>query len=1601
MDKDRDKMAERILHLTLEILFRLTGEDYTVVKKTSSDRCQDPVSEGWGRPLSPITGPPPHPLIHEDINDQKILELTYKMIELLTGEVPIRCQDVTVYFSMEEWEYLEGHKDLYKDVMMEVPQPLTSPVLSSERTTPERCPRPLLPQECKQEDPDVPQDDQGEDLTHINITETYVKGDERCKEEIPTDNCTDDCTRSTKGRHFSPSKANIQNKSYGRPVEHEMAYKGGKQYSCSECGKCFNQKKNIGRHLRIHTGEKPFSCSECGKCYREKFILVAHQRIHTGERPFSCSKCGKLFNRQSTLISHERTHTGEKPYSCSECGKHFSEKFILDKHLRIHTGEKPFCCSQCGKCFTDRYSVMRHQISHSDNKAFSCPECGKSFKRKSTLIAHQKIHTGQNLYSCSECGKCFTLKHHLVQHQRTHSGKKPFSCFICGKCFTEKYSLDRHLNHTGHPFVCSECGKSCSTKLRLVTHQRSHTGEMPFSWLCSKVEESRGPCGIRVYKSLRSRMGKKRPPKTTKDPVIPALLTLDSYLTKETPGEREQEKAQAAGAPQSTYPGTAVMEDYAGGTERGLPTRAADGGGGDREPVDPGGSRPSLVGKMAAEAACSNSPAQRHEPEHRQASDAACLRNASPGETCVFPPDASTGDLEEMEVIIPLLPPMELLERSGGWSPAAHTDSVQRGLEQAEWAYEDRELRSDGPEEIRDEERSDGENLGENLEHDRPDLQPAGTPQLPGDKVNITTNDMLSPSGPPTLLNEALTPRPQRAHKPPRDIGLRNPGPVARWRGDPEPPPGPPALESNKKRPPDSMKARSLTTQPGCPSPEWWEFIKQVPTKTDFQTLISEVKDACKSEIVAVREDVLSISKQINQLENEHGEARTTIRHLQSQTSSQADVIRELQRHVEDLDNRGRRHNIRVCISPNAEGFMECSSYTHQVERLNESLLTNTTSRESLRKVMQNYFSENSQSLPSFPLIWEAHKAVVRGECIALSSKLKKDSQQRYRQCEKDLRTAENQLQTHPTKTRLKKVIDFRTKLKEISHGNIERLLRYSRQKYYEYEKNLEEKSALETGNEGTEGTGLSAGGKDRGSLHIGNTGEAGGEVHNGDWSLQYRILSDLLYKRIFLIDPSRMDRDRDKMAKRILHLTLEILFRITGEDYTVVKKTSSDHCQDPVSEGWGRPLSPITGPPPHPLIHEDINDQKILELTYKMIELLTGEVPIRCRDVTVYFSMEEWEYLEGHKDLYKEVMMEVPQPLTSPVLSSERTTPERCPRPLLPQDCKQENPDVPQDDQVEDLTHINTAETYVRGDERSKNEIPTDNHTDDCTRSSEGRPFSPSSKTNMQNKTHRRAVEHEKAQKGEKQFSCSECGKCFNQKGNLCKHLRIHTGEKPFLCSECGKCYREKFILVAHQRVHTGERPFSCSKCGKLFKRQSALISHQRIHTGEKPFSCSECGKCFTYKSYLVTHQRTHTGEKPYSCSECGKNFSQKFILDKHLRIHTGEKPFCCSDCGKCFTQRCSLVTHQVSHSGNKAFSCPECGKSFKRKSTLIAHQKIHTGQNLYSCSECGKCFTLKHHLVQHQRIHTGNKPFSCFKCGKCFTEKFSLDRHLIHTGH
>ncbi|XP_056405118.1 oocyte zinc finger protein XlCOF8.4-like isoform X1 [Hyla sarda] len=528
------------------------------------------------------------------------------------------------------------------------------------------------------------------------------------------------------------------------------------------------------------------------------------------------------------------------------------------------------------------------------------------------------------------------------------------------------------------------------------------------------------------------------------------------------------------------------------------------------------------------------------------------------------------------------------------------------------------------------------------------------------------------------------------------------------------------------------------------------------------------------------------------------------------------------------------------------------------------------------------------------------------------------------------------------------------------------------------------------------------------------------------------------------------MERDRNKMADRMINLTLQILFQLTGEAYIVVKKSSSGRCWASVSEGWGRTLSPIPGPPSHSLIPEEMDEQKILELTNKIMELLAREVPIRCQDVAVYFSMEEWEYVEGHKDQYKDqVMMEDQQPLTSAVRSSKRTAAERCPRPLLPQDqllkqgeglnimnvpvtyvsgYEQYKEDI---SKWKDLIYINTTdikeeeETDVSGDEQYKEDIPT------------GKDLIYTNTTDIKEE------EEETGVSGDKQYKediptgkdliyinttdIKEGEKETDVSSDEQYKENIPTGNHPDDCTRRSEenlissyykaddditqdTYEEHSIIpdtpsALHRQdlsSHLVIPVLSTDSSQTVMQNRSkASNKHLKTRKREKPFSCLECGKCCSSKSELAKHHRTHTGEKPFLCSECGKCFTQKSNLVDHKKTHTGEKPFSCSECGKRFTQKSNLVDHKKTHTGEKPFSCSECGKCFLRKSNLVDHQKTHTGEKPFSCTECGKCFTRQSHLVQHQKTHTGEKPFSCLKCGRCFAFKAQLNRHKKnHTG-
>ncbi|KAM4033965.1 uncharacterized protein ACNLHF_020687 [Anomaloglossus baeobatrachus] len=527
------------------------------------------------------------------------------------------------------------------------------------------------------------------------------------------------------------------------------------------------------------------------------------------------------------------------------------------------------------------------------------------------------------------------------------------------------------------------------------------------------------------------------------------------------------------------------------------------------------------------------------------------------------------------------------------------------------------------------------------------------------------------------------------------------------------------------------------------------------------------------------------------------------------------------------------------------------------------------------------------------------------------------------------------------------------------------------------------------------------------------------------------------------------MSKQRNKLTKTILNFTLEIIYLLTGEDYTVVKNTTGEcvilnNCPEK-SGGWSRTKSPFTEPKTHSLIHERNKEHKILRLANKMIELLTGEVPIRCQDVTVHLSMEEWEYIEEHKDLYKDVMMEDHQPLISLDRIGTKTQSEQCPHPLHYQVYSELNESVPQDSQDEALLDIK-VEVKDEVEEDPFIKAPDFQYEFSQINPPKGHPKSLCSHSypeedhyvlqNYQGEDLPNISLESRPEEGEfvkgvqlwkeeqipgivgtDHLSKNTEGSCPLSHQARNKHMQqssvenlitltVYPGHHVIDLSSNPpnqKKLSDQSQIVMQSADHSRDKMFQCGECAKLFTKKSNLFVHKRIHTGEKPYTCAECGKCFTRKFSLDQHVRIHTGQKPFSCLECGQNFVQKSLLFRHKMIHTGEKPveLTCFECGKYFTKKSGLAEHLKIHTGEKPFSCSECGKAFIQKSGLVEHQKIHTGEKLHKCLECGKCFTRKSNLVKHQRFHTGEKPYPCSECGKRFTQKSVLVEHQrIHTG-
>ncbi|CAH2301011.1 Hypothetical predicted protein [Pelobates cultripes] len=108
-----------------------------------------------------------------------------------------------------------------------------------------------------------------------------------------------------------------------------------------------------------------------------------------------------------------------------------------------------------------------------------------------------------------------------------------------------------------------------------------------------------------------------------------------------------------------------------------------------------------------------------------------------------------------------------------------------------------------------------------------------------------------------------------------------------------------------------SSPASDLQTG-GTERPPWLDLLRALPTKEDLRSATSELGAMIRQHIQALRADMQGLSDRVSHVEAACDSLRVAQTSLAEAADTCSEQVRGMALHIKDLDNRGRRNNIRL-----------------------------------------------------------------------------------------------------------------------------------------------------------------------------------------------------------------------------------------------------------------------------------------------------------------------------------------------------------------------------------------------------------------------------------------------------------------------------------------------------------------------------------------------------------------------------------------------------------------------------------------------------------------------------------------------------------------
>ncbi|XP_018096601.1 gastrula zinc finger protein XlCGF48.2-like isoform X2 [Xenopus laevis] len=485
--KDKKKMTERIVNHALEIIFLLTGEEYIIMKKNAP-----------------------------------------QSIHLLTGEVHIKSGDAAVYFSTEEWEYIERHKESYNDVMMEtlgslgIPTSKTSGKIAAEvALDKDQKEKPYAIRRLNTEVQEIggivgpggskpgfePDIDQNEPCAVICVDdkeeEICINGDSGEINEVMSD-------IENKGEPFADSSLEdtmqiicvnadsgessvvdiLEESQPATCISDEVADDDTDKNNSEVATEVEQKVKQLAVRCLDDEDEEVFVSSGSGGSWSRRMseeyqttVCMSHELAKYESSVFHGLQAD---NSKGNLALWKRGDTifASQSYQCKENTLALNEKFdyssddALQEAMKHSSREKTIGSKvSSGKSGCEYYALA-------EDTPFNCNVVNNPY-----VTTQQMAHTDDTLYECTDGEKHLPYDSIFSRHQIIHTKEEPCASADFDKCFTDSpHEATQYLDSSGEkPFSCNDCGQCFTRRSSLLRHSKFHSGDKPYTChVCGK-----------------------------------------------------------------------------------------------------------------------------------------------------------------------------------------------------------------------------------------------------------------------------------------------------------------------------------------------------------------------------------------------------------------------------------------------------------------------------------------------------------------------------------------------------------------------------------------------------------------------------------------------------------------------------------------------------------------------------------------------------------------------------------------------------------------------------------------------------------------------------------------------------------------------------------------------------------------------------------------------------------------------------------------------------------------------------------------------------------------------------------------------------------